>query len=211
MIARTRTTCVVFIGSALLAWRIEEVRAQSNGWATGGPEGGTVNVLAVDPQNPSTIYAGTVDNGIFKSTNGGDRWNAVNAGLGDFHVRKLAIDPQTTSTLYAGASAGGVFKSVDAGATWSTVNTGLDYANNSISALAIDARNPSTLYAGTSSRGLFKSTNGGVNWFTVSGGLPDLRVSALAIDPQTTTTLYVGTPQGCSRASTAVPGGQAPA
>ena len=128
-----------------------------------------------------------------------------------FHVRKLAIDPQTTSTLYAGASAGGVFKSVDAGATWSTVNTGLDYANNSISALAIDARNPSTLYAGTSSRGLFKSTNGGVNWFTVSGGLPDLRVSALAIDPQTTTTLYVGTPQGCSRASTAVPGGQAPA
>ena len=196
MIARTRKTCAVFIGLAALAWRVQEVRAQSGGWATGGPEGGTVNVLAVDPQNPSTIYAGTVDNGIFKSTNGGDRWNAVNAGLGDFYVRKLAIDPQTTSTLYVGASTGGVFKSVDAGDTWSAVNIGLDYLNNSVSALAIDARNPSTLYAGTSSRGLFKSTNGGVNWFTVSGGLPDLRVSALAIDPQTTTTLYVGTPQG---------------
>src|SRR5437899_822029 len=53
--------------------------------------GGLVNALAIDPQTPSTVYAGTIEHkvdddgdtlpcaassasGIFKSTNGGVNW-----------------------------------------------------------------------------------------------------------------------------------------
>jgi hypothetical protein len=39
-----------------------------------------VSALAVDPAAPTTLYAGT-RNGVFKSTNGGESWEAVHTGL----------------------------------------------------------------------------------------------------------------------------------
>src|SRR5207253_9801225 len=58
-------------------------------WTTNGPYGGTIGSLAIDPQNPTTLYASvagtdangvpTVD-GVFKSTDGGARWSAINTG-----------------------------------------------------------------------------------------------------------------------------------
>ena len=75
----------------------------------------SVQALAIDPTTPRTLYAGTYDNGdpnrtegVFKSMDGGERWQAMNAGLSHIPVWALAIDPATPSTLYAGTS-GGVF------------------------------------------------------------------------------------------------------
>src|SRR5262245_64780159 len=80
--------------------------AMQDGYAQGGgPPGGFVRVLALDPVNSNTLYAGT-DGGVFKSTSGGTNWTA--AGLTDSYVRALAIDPSTPSSVYAGTS-GGVF------------------------------------------------------------------------------------------------------
>ena len=61
---------------------------------------------------------------MFKSTNGGGDWSAINTGLTTTVVLALAIDPATPATLYAGTG-GGVFKSTDGGGNWGTVNTGL--------------------------------------------------------------------------------------
>jgi hypothetical protein len=46
---------------------------------------------------------------VFKSTNGGDNWSAVNTGLTNTWVIALAIDPATPTSLYAGTWGGGVF------------------------------------------------------------------------------------------------------
>jgi hypothetical protein len=46
---------------------------------------------------------------VFKSTDGGGTWSAVNNGLTNAYVWALAIDPQTPSTLYTGTEGGGVF------------------------------------------------------------------------------------------------------
>ena len=52
---------------------------------------------------PTTLYAGTAGGGVFKSTNGGGNWSAVNTGLTCYSsVYALAIDPATPTTLYAG-------------------------------------------------------------------------------------------------------------
>ncbi|MFA5873549.1 MAG: hypothetical protein WC832_06260, partial [Anaerolineales bacterium] len=67
-----------------------------------------VRALAIDPTTPSTLYAGTYG-GVFKSTNGGGNWSALNTGLTNTDVYALAIDPTTPSTLYAGTHGGGVF------------------------------------------------------------------------------------------------------
>jgi photosystem II stability/assembly factor-like uncharacterized protein len=73
-----------------------------------------VRALAIDPQTPTTLYAGTDGGGgVFQSTDGGASWRAANNGLTATDVRALAIDPQTPTTLYAGTQSGGVFKSTD--------------------------------------------------------------------------------------------------
>jgi len=66
--------------------------------------------LAVDPQDPDTLYAGTRGGGVFKSADGGANWSQMNNGLTDRYISALAIDPHTPATLYAGTSGGAVFK-----------------------------------------------------------------------------------------------------
>jgi len=49
---------------------------------------------------------------VFKSTDGGASWSAINSGLTNIRVRALAIDPANPTTLYAGTDGSSVFKTV---------------------------------------------------------------------------------------------------
>lgn len=181
-------------------------RAGLDEWTSLGPYGGPISALAIDPQTPTTLYAGTPAGGVYKSLDGGAHWSAASDGLTDVRVRALAIDPQTPATLYAVTQASGVYKSLDGGAHWTAANQGIDGVGGfpptlGVVTLAIDPQNPATLYAGrTSGLGVFKSTDGGGQWSAASNGLPEGNpgglgevVRALAIDPQTPGTLYAGT------------------
>jgi len=87
-------------------------------WVSNGPYGGDARAIAIDPIYPKTLYAGfNIRVGMYKSTNGGDSWSAINSGLMDssvdvYGVFSIAIDPITPTTLYAGTYNGGVFKSL---------------------------------------------------------------------------------------------------
>jgi hypothetical protein len=76
-------------------------------WTSTGPEGGAILSLAIDPVTPATLYAGTIG-GVFISTDGGETWSEVGAGLPSARVAVLALDPATPATLYAGTD-GGLF------------------------------------------------------------------------------------------------------
>ena len=115
---------------------------------------------------PTTLYVGT-GGGVFKSTNGGAKWSALNTGLIVTSVGALGIDPATPTTLYAGG--GDVFKSMDGGAKWSVVNTGLPEFTEFTPWVSYPAT-PTTLYTGTSD-GVFKSTDGGAKWIALNTGL----------------------------------------
>src|SRR5437899_45943 len=129
----------------LLVVSFHRAEAGVNAWTTNGPHSETINALAIDPQTPTTLYAGTSGHGVFKNTDGGGNWSAVNTGLttpyGAIWVNALAIDAQTPTTLYAASSGGGVFKSIDGGGNWSAVNTGLDTTRCGVR-LAIPAEPP---------------------------------------------------------------------
>ena len=75
-------------------------------WTSGGPYGGSVTALAINPTTPTTLYAGTQESGVFKSTDSGGTWAAANTGLTDLHIDALAINPTTPATLYAGTEVG---------------------------------------------------------------------------------------------------------
>ncbi len=82
---------------------------------TNGLYGGSVYSLAINPQTPLVVYAGTRGGGVFKTTDGGMNWRAVNTGLTNTDVLSLAINPQNPLVVYAGTRGGGVFKSMDGG------------------------------------------------------------------------------------------------
>jgi len=94
-----------------------------------------VTSLKVSPHDSNTIYFGTSDKGIYKSTDGGSRWVEVNGtgdnkipqdAMGYYQINCLIIDPIIPNRIYAGLNNGGVYKSIDGGANWSSYNNGLD-------------------------------------------------------------------------------------
>lgn len=81
--------------------------------------------IAVDPQQPNTIYVGTCYQGLWKTTNGGNSWFKVNTGtnaraLDSGRLWSVKIDPIATQTIYAvpGYGVGGIWKSRDGGVNW---------------------------------------------------------------------------------------------
>ena len=151
------------------------------------------SALAIHPTDTSIVYAATAL-GVFKSTNGGRTWSAMNSGLpnGAF---ALVIDPLTPSTLYAaiGSLSGdrGIYKSIDGGATWNLRSNGI--VGIELHRFAIDPVTPTTLYVGMGcclgGSKIFKTTDGGDNWAPVGNTTPAV-VTALAVDPLNHTTLY---------------------
>ena len=129
-----------------------------------GPNGGYVLSLAIDPQTPMTVYAGT-DQGVFKSADGGQNWSPASSGLNSVVVQALAIDPAQPLTVYAGtantAGTGGIYRSLDGGGIWKPANQGLSGLPRvyCIQALATPNGGPSTIYAGTD-LGIFIGTVG---------------------------------------------------
>jgi len=80
------------------------VSAGVNVWTTSGPLR-SIGALAVDPQNPNTLYAGdAVTGGVFKSTDGAKTWTHLMEMSNDVSV--LRVDPQTPDTLYIGSRYG---------------------------------------------------------------------------------------------------------
>ena len=83
---RSNTRQVISFGVACLcclaaALFVMPATAGQNSWTAIGPDGVTVTALAVDPDTPSTAFAGTSGAGILKSTDGGTTWTSANLGL----------------------------------------------------------------------------------------------------------------------------------
>ncbi len=95
------------------------------------------------PSEPGVWYAGTSPEGLFRSSDGGERWHSV-TGFND-HPRNaewtrreqtgtpdgpilhsITIDPRDPGHLYIAMSGtgGGVFESLDGGADWRPLNAG---------------------------------------------------------------------------------------
>lgn len=151
-----------------------------------------IRALAVDPSDPSIVYAGADQGGLFKSTDRGQTW--VPTGLTAPTILSLAIDPQDPQVLYAG-TASAIFKSTDQGETWKNRSLPLSTA---VQSLAVDPSNSSVVYAGTASSGVWKTIDGGELWGPRNSrdngleNLPNGRVFALAIDPKKPSRLYLG-------------------
>ncbi len=125
--------------------------------------------LAVDPIT-LVLYAGTNSDGVFKSTNGGQTWTAVNNNIRaqsfpNFEAHSLHIDAGNPDIIYAGSINGG-YRSVDGGDSW----VKMDHPDWQTSAFATHPSRPGTVFS-ISDR-VYKSMASGAleSWMDPSNG-----------------------------------------
>ncbi|HSN87946.1 MAG TPA: hypothetical protein VL025_14400, partial [Thermoanaerobaculia bacterium] len=172
------------------------VGAGLDAWTPIGPYGGSVTVLRYDPVHTGRVYAATLENGVFRSTDGGASWEPMNRGLPPTLrlVEFLVVTPTNPPVLYASAFDSWLFRSVD-GAPWEEVEKPLGLY---VRPLAGAPSSPDAIwgscYGGSQGREnelrICKSADGGRTWDTVLA-LPDNhQVAALVLDPRSPSTLY---------------------
>jgi photosystem II stability/assembly factor-like uncharacterized protein len=81
----------------------------------GLPTNRTVNGFAVNPTDPKVMYVAMRD-GLFKSTDAGERWKPVGKGLQN--MAAVAVNPKRPEEVYAATTDGVMYQSRDGGLTW---------------------------------------------------------------------------------------------
>jgi photosystem II stability/assembly factor-like uncharacterized protein len=117
--------------------------------------------LAVAATDSRTLYAGTPSGGVFRSTDGGQRWTAVNAGLGlvpgmSLRITALVVDEQNPQHIVV-ATAYGLGSQLAPGAVYQSHNDGEEWLKlGDLPQLAEKLTlNDKAIYAATA-KGLFK-------------------------------------------------------
>ncbi|HKO59349.1 MAG TPA: hypothetical protein VJ276_26010 [Thermoanaerobaculia bacterium] len=127
-------------------------------WARVSPRSGYVSSIAFDPFNADVVYAtyaGFGGSHVWKSTDAGITWSALDNGLPDIPVHSLAIDPTQTTRLYLGTDLG-IFASTDGGASWEVENTGFAAVVTECVVIGQGVRGPA-VYAFTHGRGAWRA------------------------------------------------------
>lgn len=162
--------------------------------------------IAIHPTNTQIIYLGLTYTGsdtdflaVYKSTNAGDSWSALDAGSNnDLGVRYVSLDPNDPNKIYVGTTSKGLLVSTDAGLTWSTLNghsEELINLSHTILNLTFDPQDNDILYAGVQLNGFYKSIDGGQSWNQLSD-LAGKSPEGFVIDPNDSNLLYAITRQG---------------
>ena len=184
--------------------------------------GGSWSPLAqgaeTDPQHPTKLnnpvqavisvtgamLAGTVSEGVYRSTDDGQTWQppAPDNGM-----------PEDGLTVWSFASIGpfvwaatsdGIFRSTDSGSTWTLSSDGIPESAITLG-IVQDSGNPLIYYAETGSDGLYRSIDGGTTWQSIDadgssepfGGGSTPTVHAIQeFSGQSQTRLYVATSDG---------------
>ena len=146
-----------------------------------GPfRGGRSTAVTGVPGDRSRFYMGTTGGGVWKTTDGGNRWtNVSDESFNVGSIGALAVAPSDTNVIYVGTGSAcprgnvspgdGVYRSTDGGKTWSHI--GLEEAGQ-IGRIRVHPQNPDVVFVAAlgnifgpnSERGIFRSINGGKTW-----------------------------------------------
>jgi len=143
------------------------------------------------------LYVGTIGEGLWRSTDGGDTFRRSCDGMFvECHIRALAVHPNDPKVLYLGTEQG-LFRSNDGADNWSRVESPLNGLQ--IWSIAILPKQPDVILVGTCPPRLFRSGDGGKSWSEPAVRFvqecPRImynRVTTLVADPDDPATVWAG-------------------
>jgi len=198
---------------------IEDVRAmraqESSGleentipWTALGPAnvGGRTLCLALHPDDPDILFAGSASGGLWKSTTGGvgaDAWDYIDTGYPVLGVSSIAIDATDPDVMYIGTGEAydydetmggeairttrgsygvGILKTTDGGATWAPSLDWTYQQSRGVWMVQIHPTDPDILFAATT-EGVFRSTDAGGSWSLVHAVIMAMDVRIHPVNP----------------------------
>jgi hypothetical protein len=153
-------------------WR--QVRRDLSYWA--------LTCLAVDPENPKLIYAGTEHSGLFYTNDAGAHWLRANPNVPKMMLFCVLARP---GNVLVGTVPAAVYRSKNG--AWEELegvrinSTGATFPpspelQSRTRYLAVDPASPNRLYAGIEVGGLLASDDSGNSWNPANQGLTDMDV-----------------------------------
>ena len=152
------------------------------GWtdiSKGLPENAQVRALAIQPDDPTTVFAGT-DTGVYRSKDRGETWEALNDATSGHEVWSLAIHPDNPNVILAGYDPCSISRSEDGGDTWKMMDTSqvvypfittyMPPTAKRVIGMAFDPSNTKDIYAAVEVGGLLASRDGGDTWVSMIDG-----------------------------------------
>jgi photosystem II stability/assembly factor-like uncharacterized protein len=136
-------------------------------------EGEGAQCLAVDPDDPDTVYAGLREGGVRRTRDAGRSW--VDCSLPDPGVFSLAVS-RADGAVYAGTEPSRLFRSVDGGESWQALDTLLELPSrprwsfpprpwtSHVRWIAPNPHDPELLLVGIELGGLMRSGDSGASW-----------------------------------------------
>lgn len=144
--------------------------------------------LSMNPENPRILYAGfwaverkpwdltsgSMDSGVYQSTDAGDTWKRLTNGLPKSMVGKTAVSvsganpDRVWAQIEAANDEGGLFRTDDAGQTWRRVNSNRNLQQRAwyYTHIFADPKDPDTVYALNTN--FMKSIDGGQTFQNVN-------------------------------------------
>ncbi len=146
---------------------------------------------------PHRIYVGTIGEGLWRSTDGGETFTRASDGMFvECHVRALVVHPRQPRTLFLGSEQG-LFRSDNGADRWDRVDSPLN--GQQIWSIVVLPSNPDVILVGTCPPRLYRSDDGGKTWTEPAVRFvqecPRImynRVTALLADPTEPDTVWCG-------------------
>jgi photosystem II stability/assembly factor-like uncharacterized protein len=187
----------------------------------GPAAGGRVCRVAGVPGDTRTCYAATAASGLWKSTDGGIRWQPIFDEQPTSTIGSLAIAPSDPNVIYVGSGeanirgnievGNGIYKSTDAGKTWKHVWK----QEGQIGTMIVHPKNPDIAFAAVlghafgpnPERGVYRTLDGGKTWQRVLFKDEDTGASDVCLDPSNPSILFAGLWQARRRPWELISGG----
>ena len=169
--ANDYTICVGTVGEGIY---ISPNAGKSWNRVTGpfpAPYENEIRSLAIDPNNPHRIVAGS-DVGIYSSDDNGLNWKKMDSPMDGKQIWSVTVHPGDPNTIFAGTKPPAIYRSRDGGENWEQLS--VDIAEEcfagepKVTSIVVDPRDHQTVWMGVEIDGVFKSMDGGDTWTHMS-------------------------------------------